>query len=110
MAAIPVNLQIVKGTDFEKVFTLTNSDGSARDLTGYTGISSIGKYPTDSTKYSFTVGITSSTGKVTISMARSDTANLKDGRNYYDVVLVSSASTYTQEVTGSAIVSESSSA
>ena len=105
MAVTAVNLSIQKGTDFSNAFIIKNSDGSVKDLTGFTGISSIAKYSNDATAYAFTVGIASTAGRVTISMGRSDTAKLESGRNYYDVVLVSAASTYTKEIEGSVIVS-----
>ena len=44
MAVYTSNLTIYTGTDFEQVFVLANdSDDSAYDLTGYTGIAKIKK-------------------------------------------------------------------
>ena len=38
MAATPaVNITIPQGADFSQVFTAKETDGSARDLTGYSG-------------------------------------------------------------------------
>ena len=90
MAAVPtVNIVIPQGTTFSELFTSTESDGSATNLAGYTGVSKIRKYPGASDSTSFSVSITGSTGEVTISMASSITNTLKPGRYYYDVYLTS---------------------
>ena len=45
MAAVPsVNIVIPQGTTFSELFTSTESDGSATNLTGYSGTAKIRKY------------------------------------------------------------------
>jgi len=108
MAVPAVNIQINRGTDFTTTFSIKTDTGVVKDLTGYSGISSISKFPTDTTNVKgFTVGIASTTGVVTISMGRTDTAGLEEGRNYYDVILISPSGDYSKAIEGSVIVSPS---
>ena len=105
MAATPsVNIVIAQGADFSEVFTSTETDGSASNLAGYTGVSKIKKYSTSPTSQSFTVGITSSTGEVSIAMTAGKTVKLSPGRYNYDVYLTSSAGSVSRLVEGQAIV------
>ena len=105
MAAVPtVNIVIPQGTTFSELFTSTESDGSATNLAGYTGVSKIRKYPGASDSTSFSVSITGSTGEVTISMASSITQTLKPGRYYYDVYLTSASDVVSRMVEGQAMV------
>ena len=77
MAATPaVNITIPQGADFSQVFTAKETDGSARDLTGYSGSAKIKKHPGSSSSSDFTVGITSATGKVSIAMTSGVTVAL----------------------------------
>ena len=71
---------------------------------GYTGVSKIKKYSTSPTSQSFTVGITSSTGEVSIAMTAGKTVKLSPGRYNYDVYLTSSAGSVSRLVEGQAIV------
>lgn len=106
MAAVPaVNITINSGTDFEATFTVTSETGSIIDLTGYTGVSKIRKYPTSPSYKNFVVGITSSTGRVTLSMASTITADLVEGRNYYDIVITSPINVVSKVIEGMALVS-----
>ena len=107
MAVPSVNITIEKGTNFSKDFIIKDTNGSVVDLTGYTFVARIRKYPEDTlTVQTFTVGITSAVeGLVNISMTTSITAELKNGRNYYDVVSTSTTSVTKREVEGMAIVS-----
>tara|TARA_Y100000004_G_C8909316_1_gene410174 strand:+ start:872 stop:1207 length:336 start_codon:yes stop_codon:yes gene_type:complete len=105
MAATPsVNIVIAQGADFSEVFTSTETDGSASNLTGYTGVSKIKKHPSSTTSQSFTVGITPATGEVSISMTADNTVKLSPGRYNYDVYLTSSGGSVSRLVEGQAIV------
>ena len=44
-----VNLRIDKGTNFEATFNVTNADGSAFNLGGYSAAAKLKKHPTSST-------------------------------------------------------------
>ena len=90
MAVPAVNIVIEKGTDFEATYNVSNSDNSVYSLTNQTATAKIRKHPTATSVKSFSVGITTSTGEVRISMASTITADLTPGRNYYDVILTNS--------------------
>ena len=105
MAATPVvNIVIPQGTDFSELFTSTESDGTATNLTGYSGAAKIKKHPGASTSTSFSVSITASTGEVTISLTDTQTTDLEPGRYYYDVYLTSNVGTVSRMVEGMAFV------
>jgi hypothetical protein len=101
------NIVIEKGTDFEATFNLFDPDQSASVLSGLTTTyASIRKYP-DSTAYEeFSKTITAGTGTIKLTLSASQTANLKAGRNYFDVVLTISGKK-TKVIKGTAIVEES---
>ena len=107
MAAESVNIQIDKGTDFSKDFVMKNPDQTVIDLTGYTAVSKIRKYPEDISFQSFAVGIASTTGTITLSMGTSITSKLSVGRNYYDILVTSASSSVSKEFEGSVIVNAS---
>ena len=105
MAATPsFNIVIPQAADFEEVFFKKNTDGSAIDLSGYTGESKIRKFPQSPTSESFTVGIVSTTGQITIGMTAPITALLNSGRHYYDINLTSPAGTISRFMEGMAMV------
>ena len=108
MAVPAVNITIEQGTDYTEDFIVKNTDQSVLNLTGYTSQAKIRKFA-DATKYStFNVGITSSLGKITISMANTVTSSLDAGRQYYDIVIVSTAtSSITKVFAGMALVNAS---
>ena len=105
MASTPVvNIVIPQGADFSELFTSTESDGSATNLTGYSAAAKIKKHPGASTSTSFSVSITASTGEVTISLTDTQTTSLNPGRYYYDVVLKSPSGSLSRLVEGMAFV------
>jgi len=105
MAVPAVNIVIDSGTTFETTFTLTNSAGGVMDLSDYTAVSKIRKYPQDSLNIkSFSVGIASTAGQITISMASTTTSTLEQGRNYYDIVVTSPTAVVSKVIEGNAIV------
>ena len=105
MSATPaVNIVIPQGADFSEVFTSTETNGSASNLSGYTGSSKIKKFPESTSSESFSVTVTGSTGEVSIAMTAGKTVNLKPGRYYYDVVLTSSSGAVSRMVEGMALV------
>lgn len=103
------NIVIEKGTDFDATFNLFDPDQSASVLSGLTTTyATIRKYPDATTGEEFSKTITSSTGTIRLSLTAIQTANLKAGRNYFDVVLT----LYNRRIKvikGTAIVEESSS-
>jgi hypothetical protein len=107
MAVPAVNISIEKGADFNNTFTINDSDGSVFNLSGYTATAKIRKYPESPTSQSFTVGITSATGEITLSMGSTTTILLSNGRNYYDVLITSDENIKTRVIEGTALVSPS---
>ena len=88
-----LNIQINKGTDFNQDLELKNPDKTPFDLNGYTGVSKVRKFPNAKVSHSFTVGITTSTGVISLGMTVGVTTTLTEGRNYYDVVITSGIGT-----------------
>jgi len=77
MTVPTVNIVIEKGTNFEATYDITNAK--------------IRKHPTATSSKSFTTTVTVATGKIVISMGSTVTADLSEGRNYYDVILTHSS-------------------
>jgi hypothetical protein len=103
------NIVIEKGTDFEATFNLFDSDQSATVLSGLTTTyATIRKYPEDPSGEEFSKTITAATGTIKLTLSATQTANLKAGRNYFDVVLTISGKK-TKVIKGTAIVEESAS-
>lgn len=105
MAANPViNITIPQGADFSETFVSTENNGSASNLTGYTGIAKMKKHPGASKSSSFNVSITAAIGEVSIAMTSGKTVELDPGRYFYDVKLVSGSGSVSRLVEGMALV------
>ena len=91
--AIISNILIDQGTTFSADIDVTDTDGNALNLTGYTAAGQMRKTYTSSTATNFTASIPNVTGGVVrISLSATQTNALKAGRYLYDVE-VSNAST-----------------
>jgi len=88
--ATKANLVIDQGTTFTTTLTVTDDDGTALDLTGYTGSAQLRKHYTSSNSVSFTVLVTPVSGEVTLSLTANATANITAGRYVYDCELTNS--------------------
>jgi hypothetical protein len=105
MAAIPVNLVIEKGTDFEASFNITNEDGSALNLLGYTASCRFKKSYTASTFIPVTVNFVSRPGGIiSIIMTNTETNALERRRYAYEIVITSPSNYKTRVVEGVATV------
>jgi len=105
MTAKSVNIQIDRGTDFSHSFVMKNTDQTIIDLTGYTAVSKIRKYPDDSLSVqSFNVGISSTTGTITLSMGSTLTSILESGRNYYDILVITTSNLTSKVFEGTVMV------
>jgi hypothetical protein len=98
--ATKANIIIDQGTTFSTSVYLTDDNGDAIDLTGYTGRSQMRKHYTSSNSQSFTVSLNSSLGIVTLSLSSSQTANLVAGRYVYDVEIINSSNVVSRIVEG----------
>ena len=96
------NLTIFSGAAFDAVFTVKNSAGSSINFSGYTGTSNM-KKSVIGTANTFTVGLGSDNGRITLSMGSTETRSLEEGRYLYDVN-VSSGSTFFKVIEGNIIV------
>ena len=89
MAVFSTNLIIYKHTDFEQTFVLEDSQSnSAKDLTGFTGSCKMQRTLNLGGLTAFNLAFTNRTlGKVRISLTSTQTANLPDGKYFYELML-----------------------
>ena len=111
MSVAQINtITIERGTDFEVTFDVFGEDLAPNSFTqGYSGIFSLKKYPGASTGFEKAVVFEPGTNDIKVSLAKTETATLKSGRNYFQVSIVSapgSGSLTNRVVEGTIIVSE----
>jgi hypothetical protein len=94
------NLKIDQGSDFSTSITLTDDDGSALNLTGYTGAAQLRKYYTSTTSIDFNVDVDANTGAVSLSMTSNTTNHIEAGRYVYDVELTDTSGTVSRILEG----------
>jgi hypothetical protein len=99
------SVTIDKGTDFSVSFLIDAFDGNPLDLTSYTPVAKIRKYPNSPSYSAFTAAVLGPTGYITLQMSKTDTQNLKAGRNYFDVLLTNEFETF-KAVRGTMMVEE----
>jgi len=89
MAVFSTNLIIYKHTDFEQTFILEDSQSnSAKDLTGFTGTCKMQRTLNLGGLTAFNLAFTNRTlGKVRISLTSTQTANIADGKYFYELML-----------------------
>ena len=89
MAVFSTNLIIYKHTDFEQTFILEDSQSnSAKDLTGFTGSCKMQRTLNLGDLTAFNLAFTNrALGKVRISLTSTQTANIADGKYFYELVL-----------------------
>jgi|TARA_R100000030_G_scaffold67111_1_gene51151 hypothetical protein len=107
--AYGVNLTILEGADFRSTFKVNKENKSAFDLSGYAIHAKMKKSVSVGSStggiQGFTSGITSAAGgEFNISLTDTITKDLKPGRYYYDINVVSSASTVYKMVSGNVVV------
>ena len=107
MSVIAENFTIQQGETFSKDFILKNPDSSLVGISSYTSTAFLAKYAGDTTTYAFTVGITTSTSTIRISLARTITATLDSGRYYYNVFTVNGSSVKEKQREGNVLVNAS---
>ena len=89
MAVFSTNLVIYKFTDFEQTFLLEDSQSnSAKNLTGFTGTCKIQRTLNLGELTAFNLAFTNrELGKVRISLTNTQTANIADGKYFYELML-----------------------
>ena len=84
--AIYANLTVDQGTDFSSSIDVTDADGDAVSLTGYTVKGQIRKHYNSSTAVDFAAVVSNaSAGIISISLSSAVTNAMKAGRYVYDV-------------------------
>ena len=89
MAVFSTNLLIYKHTDFEQTFILEDSQSnSAKDLTDFTGTCKMQRTLNLGSLTEFNLAFTNrSLGKVRITLTSTQTANIADGKYFYELML-----------------------
>jgi len=96
--ATTTNIVIEQGATFSQEFIVKDSDGSVKDLTGYTATAQIRRSYYSSTSTDFTTAIVAADGKVTLSLTAAETAAISVGstgnnRYVYDLEVASASET-----------------
>ena len=89
MAVFSTNLVIYKFTDFEQTFVLEDSQtNSFKDLTDFTGTCKMQRTLNLGSLTSFTLAFTNRVrGKIRISLTDDQTANIEEGKYFYELML-----------------------
>tara|TARA_B100000212_G_C26927559_1_gene344698 strand:- start:174 stop:506 length:333 start_codon:yes stop_codon:yes gene_type:complete len=107
MASIS-NIFIDQGATFTTTVTVTDANGDAVSLSGYSVAAQIRKTFLSSSATAFTATISNaSAGEITISLSPTQTAALEAGRFVYDVLITASGGTKTRVVEGQVTVNPS---
>ena len=107
MASIS-NIFIDQGATFTTTVTVTDANGDAVSLSGYSVAAQIRKTFLSSSATAFTASISNaSSGEITISLTDTQTTALEAGRFVYDVLITASGGTKTRVVEGQVTVNPS---
>ena len=107
MASIS-NIFIDQGADFTTTVTVTDSNGDAVSLVGYSAAAQIRKSYSSSTSTDFTTSISNASGgEITITLSDTQTAALEAGRYLYDVLITASGGDKSRVVEGQVTVNPS---
>ena len=107
MASIS-NIFIDQGADFTTTVTVTDSNGDAVSLVGYSAAAQIRKSYSSSTSTAFTTSVSNASGgEITITLSDSQTSALEAGRYVYDVLITASGGDKTRVVEGQVTVNPS---
>ena len=106
MAVFSTNLIIYKHTDFEQTFVLEDGQSnSAKDLTGFTGTCKMQRTLNLGSLTQFTLTFTNRTqGKVRITLTDDQTAQIADGKYFYELVLTDPSGIVERVIEGVVIV------
>ena len=106
MAVFSTNLVIYKFTDFEQTFLLEDSQSnSAKNLTGFTGTCKMQRTLNLGELTAFNLAFTNrELGKVRISLTNTQTANIADGKYFYELMLTDPSGVVERVIEGVVIV------
>lgn len=98
--AIKANLIVDQGADYLTTLNVTDDNGEAIDLTGFTGAAQMRKHYTSVTSYAFTVTIDAIQGTVDLSLSSNTSNTIPAGRYLYDCELTDSSGKRSRLVEG----------
>ena len=106
MAVFSTNLIIYKHTDFEQTFVLEDGQSnSAKDLTGFTGTCKMQRTLNLGSLTAFNLSFTNrELGKIRISLTDTQTANIADGKYFYELMLTDPSGVVERVIEGVVIV------
>ena len=106
MAVFSTNLIIYKHTDFEQTFVLEDGQSnSAKDLTGFTGTCKMQRTLNLGSLTAFNLSFTNRLlGKLRISLTNAQTANIEEGKYFYELMLTDPSSVVERVIEGVVIV------
>lgn len=100
------NLYIDQGSLFRTYVTVSNTDGTALNLTNYTAAGQMRKSYSSSVAYNFSVSISSATqGRVMIELTTAQSRLIPAGRYLYDIEVTSPSGETTRVVEGIVTIS-----
>ena len=92
--AVYSNLTVDQGTDFTASVDVTDTDGDALDLTGFTVKGEVRRSYYSTTAVALTCAVSNATsGIITVSLSAAQSDAMKPGRYVYDVEITNSAGT-----------------
>lgn len=107
MTVMAVNLTIEQGEDFSTTFNIKNPDESVPTLTNYSTLGTVKKHSGATVGVAFTTSLNTSTGVISVGLAKTVTAGLSPGRYYYDVFLIAPDTSRKKVVNGNVLVNGS---
>ena len=107
MAVFNTNLVIYKFTDFEQTFALEDSNsGSVKDLTGFSVTCKMQRTLNLGSLTEFTISFHNdrTLGKIKISLTDTQTANIEEGKYFYELMLTDPSGIVERVIEGVVIV------
>lgn len=103
--ATQANIFIDQGANYSNIVTVSGTNGSALDLTGYTVASQMRKSYTSSTAYSLNATVyNAAAGQVRMTLSAAQSEAITPGRYLYDLEIASPSGAKTRVVEGVATV------
>ena len=99
--AVYSNLTVDQGTDFTMSVDVTDTDGDALNLTGFTVAGHVRRSYFSTTAVNFTCAVSNATsGIITVSLSGTQSDAMKAGRYVYDVEITNAGGTKTRVLEG----------
>ena len=99
--AVYSNLTVDQGTDFTMSVDVTDTDGDALNLTGFTVAGQVRRSYFSTTAVNFTCAVSNATsGIITVSLSGTQSDAMKAGRYVYDVEITNAGGTKTRVLEG----------